>query len=148
MQLKLSVLAARQGRASEELVQEAIERLVDYDGWFLAEVEKGLAQIDSGKTLSHKELVTQLLDGDLLTTKEAAALVRVSPWTISAWLSQGKLPRVKAGGRTLIARTALQAFVNRSSKPAPSGADVESNGADQDCTPDPTSRCCLQTESH
>jgi excisionase family DNA binding protein len=52
-----------------------------------------------------------MLVGDLVTTKEAAELLRVSPWTISAWLSQGKLPRVKAGGRTLIAKTDLEAFL-------------------------------------
>jgi len=51
--------------------------------------------------------------GDLLTTKEAAELLRVSHWTVSAWLSQGKLRRVKAGGRTLIAKTDLEAFLRR-----------------------------------
>ena len=54
--------------------------------------------------------------GDLLTTKEAAELVRVSHWTVSAWLSQGKLRRVKAGGRTLIAKADLEAFL-RAPKP-------------------------------
>jgi excisionase family DNA binding protein len=54
--------------------------------------------------------------GDLLTTKEAAELLRVSHWTVSAWLSQGRIPRVKAGGRTLIARAALEAFVRVSSE--------------------------------
>ena len=57
--------------------------------------------------------------GDLLTTKEAADLLRVSHWTVSAWLSQGKIPRIKAGGRTLIARSALEAFVRLSSKTQP-----------------------------
>jgi len=56
-----------------------------------------------------------MLVGDLVSTKEAAALLRVSHWTISAWLSQGKLRRVKAGGRTLIAKADLEAFVRRSS---------------------------------
>jgi excisionase family DNA binding protein len=57
----------------------------------------------------------KMLVGDLVTTKEAAELLRVSPWTVSAWLSQGKLRRVKAGGRTLIAKADLEAFVRRSS---------------------------------
>jgi excisionase family DNA binding protein len=56
-----------------------------------------------------------MLVGDLVSTREAAELLRVSPWTISAWLSQGKLRRVKAGGRTLIAKADLEAFVRRSS---------------------------------
>jgi excisionase family DNA binding protein len=51
------------------------------------------------------------LIGTLVTTKEAAELLHVSPWTISAWLSQGKLQRVKAGARTLIARADLEAFL-------------------------------------
>ena len=56
-----------------------------------------------------------MLVGDLLTTKEAAELLRVSHWTVSAWLSQGKLKRTKAGGRTLIARADLEAFLQESS---------------------------------
>jgi excisionase family DNA binding protein len=56
-----------------------------------------------------------MLLGTLVTTKEAAELLRVSHWTVSAWLSQGKLRRVKAGGRTLIAKADLEAFVRRSS---------------------------------
>jgi len=55
--------------------------------------------------------------GDLLTTKEAAELLRVSPWTISAWLSQGKLRRIKAGGRTLIARADLEALLRAGEQP-------------------------------
>ncbi len=55
-----------------------------------------------------------MVAGDLLTTKEAAELLRVSHWTVSAWLSQGKLKRVKAGGRTLIAKSELEAFLARS----------------------------------
>jgi excisionase family DNA binding protein len=55
-------------------------------------------------------------NGDLLTTKEAAELLRVSHWTVSAWLSQGKLTRTKAGGRTLISKADLEAFLRRSSE--------------------------------
>jgi excisionase family DNA binding protein len=58
-----------------------------------------------------------MVAGDLLTTKEAAQLLRVSHWTVSAWLSQGKLKRVKAGGRTLIAMAEIEAFLQRSDKP-------------------------------
>jgi predicted transcriptional regulator len=35
------------------LIREAIERAVDYDVWFVREVEKGLAQIDAGQVLTH-----------------------------------------------------------------------------------------------
>jgi len=46
LQDKLSRMTARQGRAAETLVEEAVVRLVDYDEWFLKEVDKGLAAAD------------------------------------------------------------------------------------------------------
>lgn len=57
-----------------------------------------------------------MLVEELVNTKEAAELLRVSHWTVSAWLSQGKLRRVKAGGRTLIAKSDLEAFLRRDGK--------------------------------
>ena len=53
------------------------------------------------------------LVGDLVTTKEAAELLHVSPWTISAWLTQGKLRRIKAGSRTLLAKSDLEDFLRK-----------------------------------
>ena len=35
------------------LVQEAVERLVDYDDWFMEEVDKGLAAADRGEFVEH-----------------------------------------------------------------------------------------------
>lgn len=55
LQARLSQLAAREGRDTEALALEAIERLVDYDEWFIQEVDKGLAQIKQGKVLTHEE---------------------------------------------------------------------------------------------
>jgi predicted transcriptional regulator len=60
LETKLSHLAAQQGRDSSSLVVEAVERMVDYDEWFLAEVEKGLAQVEQGKTLSHEDMGARL----------------------------------------------------------------------------------------
>ena len=42
------------------MAREAIERMVDYDDWFVREVEKGLTQIERGETLSHQEVGTRL----------------------------------------------------------------------------------------
>src|ERR1700732_3861689 len=56
LQARLSHLAAQQGRDTEALAREAIERLVDCDEWFIREVEKGLAQIEQGKVLTHEEV--------------------------------------------------------------------------------------------
>jgi predicted transcriptional regulator len=56
LQARLTHLAAQQGREAEALAREAIERLVDYDEWFIREVEKGLAQIGQGRLLTHQEV--------------------------------------------------------------------------------------------
>jgi predicted transcriptional regulator len=61
LQAKLSRLAAEQGRDSESLVVEAVERLVNYDEWFLREVEKGLAAADRGELLEHED-IKKLID--------------------------------------------------------------------------------------
>ena len=56
LEAKLSRMAAAQGRATETLVQEAVERLLDYDEWFLQEVEKGLSAADRGEFLEHGDI--------------------------------------------------------------------------------------------
>jgi len=56
LEARLSNLAAQQGRDTESLAREAIERLVDYDEWFLKEVEKGLAAADRGELIDHQEV--------------------------------------------------------------------------------------------
>jgi len=60
MQSKLARLAAEQGRNTEALIQEAIARYVDYDEWFIREVEKGLASADRGKLLTHEDVGARL----------------------------------------------------------------------------------------
>ena len=56
LQTKLSRMAAQRGRAAEALVEEAVERLVDYEGWFLEEVDKGLAAADRGELIEHSDI--------------------------------------------------------------------------------------------
>ena len=56
LQLKLSRLAAQQGRPTEALVVEAVERMVNYDEWFLQEVEKGLAAAVRGELRDHDDV--------------------------------------------------------------------------------------------
>jgi predicted transcriptional regulator len=60
LQAKLARVAQDRGTNAEALAREAIERLVDYDDWFLREVEKGLAQIERGETLSHENVGARL----------------------------------------------------------------------------------------
>jgi predicted transcriptional regulator len=55
-QAKLTRMAAEQGRAAETLVQEAVERLLNYDDWFSREVDKGLAAADRGEFVEHDDI--------------------------------------------------------------------------------------------
>ncbi len=56
LQDKLLRLAAERGRDTQELVQEAIERFVNFDDWFVREVEKGLAAADRGEFIEHADI--------------------------------------------------------------------------------------------
>jgi len=56
LQDKLSRLAVERGRDPQALAQEAIERYLDYDEWFLREVEKGLAAADQGEFIEHEDI--------------------------------------------------------------------------------------------
>jgi predicted transcriptional regulator len=60
VQAKLLRLAAERGRDAEVLAREAIERFVNYDEWFVNEVEKGLAQIERGEVLTHEQVGSRL----------------------------------------------------------------------------------------
>jgi predicted transcriptional regulator len=60
LQAKLERVAEQQGRNTESLVREAVERLLGYDEWFVREVEKGLAQIERGEVLDHKDVGIRL----------------------------------------------------------------------------------------
>lgn len=57
---KLTRMAQQRGIDAQALAREAIEKLVDCDDWFVREVEKGLAQIDRGETLSHEQVGARL----------------------------------------------------------------------------------------
>ena len=56
LETKLSRMAAQRGRTAETLVEEAVERLVDYEDWFLGEVDKGLAAADRGEFIDHSDI--------------------------------------------------------------------------------------------
>jgi predicted transcriptional regulator len=71
VQARLSGLATARGSDAEILAREAIERFVDHDEWFVREVEKGLAQIDQGRVLSHAQVGKRL--EKLLTEKHSRA---------------------------------------------------------------------------
>jgi predicted transcriptional regulator len=56
LQGKLARMAAERGCDSASLVEEAVERFVDYDEWFAREVEKGLAAADRSEFIEHDEV--------------------------------------------------------------------------------------------
>jgi len=61
LQNKLSRMATQRGRDAQTLVQEAVERLVDHEDWFVREVEEGLAAADRGEFVEH-DAVRKLID--------------------------------------------------------------------------------------
>jgi predicted transcriptional regulator len=60
LQAKLVQIASQQGRDPEALVVEAIERMVNYDEWFIREVEKGIAAAARGEFIEHSEVGKRL----------------------------------------------------------------------------------------
>jgi predicted transcriptional regulator len=60
LQDKLTRIARERGTDPQTLAREAIEQFVDYDDWFVREVEKGLAQIERGEVLNHEEVGARL----------------------------------------------------------------------------------------
>jgi predicted transcriptional regulator len=57
----LAQLASQQGRDSESLVVDAVERMVNYDQWLLREVEKGIFAADRGELVDHED-IQKLID--------------------------------------------------------------------------------------
>jgi predicted transcriptional regulator len=60
LQAKLDRIAAQEGREPESLVNEAVERLVSYDEWFIRQVDKGLAQVRRGEVFEHEAVVAKV----------------------------------------------------------------------------------------
>ena len=60
LEARLTRAASRRGVPVEALALEAIERAVEYEDWFLREVEKGLDQADRGEVLTHEEVGARL----------------------------------------------------------------------------------------
>jgi len=53
---KLAELAARQGRRTDDLVQEALARDLEDGAHFVAAGIKGLASLDRGEVMTHAEI--------------------------------------------------------------------------------------------
>jgi predicted transcriptional regulator len=53
---ELAVLASRTGRTTDDLVQEAVDRLLAQEAWFDAQVQVAIDQIARGEFLSEEEM--------------------------------------------------------------------------------------------
>jgi predicted transcriptional regulator len=56
----LRQVAARTGQDAAQVIQEAVDRLLDHDSWFIQEVEKGQAQAAKGDLIEHDEVVARI----------------------------------------------------------------------------------------
>jgi predicted transcriptional regulator len=56
LESKLNEIASETGKAANQLVQELGASYLDYADWFKQEVGKGLASLDSGKSVSNEEV--------------------------------------------------------------------------------------------
>jgi predicted transcriptional regulator len=59
-QSRLHEVAARTGKDPKQLVQEGIDRMLDYDERFLAAVEEGRKSVRRGDLLEHDEVVERI----------------------------------------------------------------------------------------
>ena len=57
---ELNDLAAKTGRGTEELVQQAVSRMLEYDARFLEAVEQGRAAARRGELIDHDEVVEKI----------------------------------------------------------------------------------------
>jgi predicted transcriptional regulator len=52
--------ASDRGCATDQHVQEIVKAYLDHDKWFGAEVQKGLAQLDNGESVSDDEMLASI----------------------------------------------------------------------------------------
>jgi len=57
---RLRQVAARNGQDTVQVIQEAVDRLLDHDTWFVQEVEKGQSQAAKGDLIEHDEVVARI----------------------------------------------------------------------------------------
>lgn len=57
---RLHQVATRTGRNPEQVVEDAVDRMLEYDERFIAAVEKGRASARKGGLLEHDEVVDRI----------------------------------------------------------------------------------------
>jgi len=54
---RIDRIARATNRSRASVINQAVERYLDYDEWFVNEVEKGLKEVGSGELVEHEALV-------------------------------------------------------------------------------------------
>ena len=57
---QLNEMAAKTGRGTDELVREAVDRLLAYNHWFREQVQVGLDQIERGEFVDDEEVRSRI----------------------------------------------------------------------------------------
>jgi predicted transcriptional regulator len=57
---QLNALAAKTGRGTDELVQEAVSRMLAHGEWFKAQVQIGIDQITRGEFVEEEEMAARV----------------------------------------------------------------------------------------
>jgi predicted transcriptional regulator len=60
LEAKLARIAAQQGRGTDELVREVLNRYLEDEARFIQAVQKGIASADRGDLLDHDEVVARI----------------------------------------------------------------------------------------
>ena len=59
-QARLQEVAIRAGKSPEQVIEEAVDRILEYDERFLAAVEEGRASARRGDLLEHDDVVERI----------------------------------------------------------------------------------------
>lgn len=59
-QARLQEIAARAGKNAEQMVEEAVDRMLEYDERFVAAVEEGRVSARRGELLEHADVVERI----------------------------------------------------------------------------------------
>ena len=60
----------------------------------------------------------------LKSVDEAAGLLGISPWTVRAWIREGRLRPVRLGRRVLLSEAELERLVSESQAPPTTGEEA------------------------
>ena len=61
---KLSELAQRMQRGTDELLEEAVSNLIGYNEWLERQVKRSLAEVEQGHVVSDEEVLAWIEQGE------------------------------------------------------------------------------------